>query len=131
MKKIIVIFFVLIASLGFSQTDTTVQLFADPETPPEYPGGNSEMMRFIMKNLNYPAQAREAGISGKTYIKFVVNEDGTISNIESVKKNINCPACDAEVIRVIKLMPKWKPGEINNKPIKSCVNLPMNICGIR
>lgn len=102
--------------------------FADPEIPAEYPGGISEMSKFIMKNLHYPAEIREAGISGKSYIKFIVNEDGTISNIEPVRKNINCLACDEEVIRVIKLMPKWKPAEINNKPIKSYFNLPMNIC---
>lgn len=128
MKKIFFIFFICNLSICFSQTDSLSSEFADPEIPAEYPGGISEMSKFIMKNLHYPAEILEAGISGKSYIKFIVNEDGTISNIEPVRKNINCPACDEEVIRVIKLMPKWKPAEINNKPIKSYFNLPMNIC---
>jgi periplasmic protein TonB len=131
MKKAIAIIFLLNYIFCFSQTDTAGYAFVDPETPAEYPGGVSEMSKFIMKNLHYPAAAREAGISGKSYLKFIVNEDGTISNIDVLKKVAGCPECDAEVVRVIKLMPKWKAATVNNKAIKSYFSLPLNICGMR
>lgn len=97
----------------------------------EFPGGIAEMSKFIMRNLHYPSAAREAGISGKSFLKFIITQTGEISNVEVLKKVNGCPECDAEVVRVVKSMPKWKPAYVNKKPVSCYFLLPMNICGMR
>lgn len=135
MKKSITIFFILSAAFCFSQTQTLTvtnekqnEIYTIVEEQAEFPGGVGEMGKFIMKNLHYPTVAREAGISGKSFVKFVINEKGEINNVEVFKKVNGCPECDEEVVRVVKSMPNWKPARINNKPVKCYFNLPMNIC---
>lgn len=88
------------------------------EQMPEYPGGQEAMMKFIQKNIEYPAMARESKIAGKVYTQFVVGKDGAIRNIKVIK-GIGS-GCDQEAIRVIKRMPKWKPGRQRGKvvPVK-------------
>lgn len=92
------------------------------EVMPEFPGGEEAMHKFIVKNVKYPAIDREAGIQGRVYVKFVVEVDGSITNIQvlrGVSKNI-----DAECIRVIKMMPKWKAGENHGKKVRCYYTLP-------
>jgi len=93
---------------------------------PEFPGGKTEMTKFIQKNLVIPQIAIESGISGKCFVGFIVNEDGKISNIEILKGVPGCPECDKEVIRVIKLMPTWEPGKQNGRAVKVYITLPIN-----
>lgn len=93
--------------------------------PAEFPGGINEMRKFLQEHLNYPAVAQEKGLQGKCYVRFVVSENGKISNVV-VKKGVpDCPECDTEAVRVIKLMPNWKPGEIAGKPVNSFYTLPI------
>ena len=84
------------------------------------------MAKFIQKNLQYPAMAREAGISGKCFLKFVVNENGDISNVEILKGVSGCPECDKEAIRVVKSMPKWKAAKMTGRSVKCYFNLPIS-----
>lgn len=102
------------------------EFFSVVEKMPEFPGGPMEMMRFIQKTITYPQAAKEAGASGKCFLKFVINSDGTISDIQVVKGVGKCPACDAEAIRVVKAMPKWSPGMQNGKAVNVFFNLPIN-----
>jgi protein TonB len=102
------------------------EIFTVVEEMPEFPGGAMEMMKYIQKNIQYPAMAREAGISGKCFLKFVVGGDGTISDVQVLKGVAGCPDCDKEATRVVKSMPKWKAGKQNGRSVSVFFNLPIN-----
>lgn len=102
------------------------EIFTIVEEQAEFPGGISEMAKYIQKTLQYPAMAREAGISGKCFLKFVVNENGDISNVEVLKGVPGCSDCDKEAIRVVKSMPKWKPAKMTGRSVKCYFNLPIS-----
>lgn len=102
------------------------EIFTIVEEQPEFPGGNAVMMKYLGSNIQYPAMAREAGISGKCFLKFVVNETGDVSNVEVVRGVPGCPDCDKEAVRVVKNMPKWKPGKMTGRAVKCYFTLPVN-----
>ncbi|MGE0568992.1 MAG: energy transducer TonB [Bacteroidia bacterium] len=102
------------------------EIFTIVEEQAEFPGGIAELGKYIQKTLQYPPMAREAGLSGRCFLKFVVNETGTISNVEILKGVPGCPDCDKEAIRVVKSMPKWKPAKMTGKSVKCYFNLPIN-----
>jgi protein TonB len=102
------------------------EIFTIVEENAEFPGGIPAMMKYIQNNVQYPAMAREAGISGKCFLKFVVNENGDISNVEILKGVPGCPECDKEAIRVVKSMPKWKPAKMTGRSVKCYFNLPFS-----
>ena len=102
------------------------EIFTIVEENAEFPGGLAAMMKYIQQNVQYPAMAREAGISGKCFLKFVVNETGDISNVEVLKGVPGCPDCDKEAIRVVKSMPKWKPAKMTGRAVKCYFNLPFS-----
>lgn len=93
----------------------------------EYPGGFPAMMKFIQDKFRVPDIAHDINASGKVFLKFVVGEDGSISSIKVQRGIPNCPECDKEAIRVLKMMPNWKPGKIRGKAVSSYFNLPINI----
>lgn len=84
------------------------EIFTVVESMPEYPGGEAAMRAFLGKNLKYPELANQAGISGKVYVSFVVEKDGSITDVK-VLRGIG-GGCDEEALRVVSMMPKWKPG---------------------
>lgn len=102
------------------------EIFTIVEEQAEFPGGTTAMYKYIQQNIQYPAMAREAGISGKCFLKFVVNETGEISNVEVLKGVPGCAECDREAIRVVKSMPKWKAAKMTGKSVKCFFNLPIN-----
>ncbi len=93
------------------------------DTPPEYATGSTEMSKFLVSNIKYPQSALKTGKTGTVYLNFTVLEDGTLSDIK-VKKGFDTE-CDAEAVRVAKLMPKWKPGVKDGKPVAETVVLPV------
>lgn len=78
---------------------------------PSFPGGKSAMNAYLSQNLRYPQAAIDKGITGKCWVRFKVNTDGSIQNIKITRSVANCPECDSEVIRVIQAMPKWNPAK--------------------
>jgi periplasmic protein TonB len=102
------------------------EIFTIVEEQAEFPGGVGEMVKYIQKTLQYPAMAREAGISGKCFLKFVVNETGDISDVQVLKGVPGCSDCDKEAIRVVKSMPKWKPAKMTGRSVKCYFNLPIS-----
>lgn len=102
--------------------DSTEAIFTVVETMPAYPGGEVALHKFIMDNMQYPDLAREQGLQGRVYVRFVVNTDGTISNIEVVRGVHKL--LDDEAVRVLKLMPKWAPGIQAGKTVKTQMILP-------
>ncbi len=91
---------------------------------PEFPGGNESMMKYIQENLVYPPMAIENNVQGKVICGFVVNTLGEVENVR-VLRGVS-KECDQEAIRVIRKMPKWKPGKLNGKDVKVQFNLPIN-----
>ncbi|WP_341227308.1 energy transducer TonB [uncultured Arcticibacterium sp.] len=101
-------------------------IYTAPETPAEYHGGTSELYGFIYKNFKYPSNAEKANIGGRQFVKFVVKKNGTIDDIQVIK-GIGF-GLDKELIRVLELMPKWKPAYQNDKPVNSYFTMPISIC---
>lgn len=99
------------------------EVFLQVETDPEFPGGVEAMMKFLADNIVYPQEAKDNKIEGRVIVTFVVEKDGSISSIR-VLRDIG-GGCGAEVVRVVKLMPKWKPGMQNGKPVRVQYNLPV------
>ncbi|MDH4471436.1 MAG: energy transducer TonB [Fluviicola sp.] len=95
------------------------------EELPLFPGGRSELMQYLATNLYYPQRAIEAGLEGVCWIQFMVTEDGAITKPKIMRGVVDCPECDQEAIRVIKLMPKWTPGKISGKAVNSLYNQPI------
>ena len=79
------------------------------EQQPEFPGGGSAMVKFLAENIKYPADAMEAGKGGKVFVQFVVRRDGSVNDVV-IMKSSGTPSLDNEALRVVKSMPKWKPG---------------------
>ena len=110
-------------NLLISETKSFNGTFVIVESQPEFPGGMGELMRFLQKNLRYPAAARQARVQGKVIVEFLVGTDGSISDIK-VKHSV-CPELDAEAMRVIGLMPKWRPGEQRGKAVSVRYEMPI------
>ena len=90
---------------------------------PEFPGGMGEAMKFLAKNIKYPVAAQQAKIEGRVIVQFVVERDGSISDIHAMR-GVN-PDLDAEAIRVVSLMPKWKPGKQRGKAVAVKYTMPI------
>ena len=93
------------------------------EKMPSFPGGESKLLEFIEKNTRYPREAREKGIQGRVFVSFVIEQDGSISNVE-VLHGIG-GGCDEEAVRVIKSMPKWNPGKQHGKTVRVSYRIPV------
>ena len=100
------------------------EIFKIVEEMPSFPGGEAKLMEFVGKNIKYPQIARETGIQGRVFVNFVVEPDGSVSNV-SVLRGIG-GGCDEEAMRVVKSMPKWKPGKQRGKAVRVQYMLPVN-----
>lgn len=137
-KHILLLLFFGFLSFGFSQIDESIEMvptiresdqvsdsnvvFSVVEQMPEFPGGDEARMLFLSKNIKYPRSAKEDGIQGNVYATFVVEKDGTLSDIKILRglsSDIN-----AEVIRVINLFPKWNPGKQRGKVVRVQYSMP-------
>ena len=98
-------------------------IFQVVEEMPEFPGGMGEAMKFLAKNIKYPVAAQQAKIEGRVIVQFVVERDGSISDIHAMR-GVN-PDLDAEAIRVVSLMPKWKPGKQRGKAVAVKYTMPI------
>ena len=98
-------------------------VFTVVENMPEYPGGVNACLKFIEENMKYPAEAVRKGIQGRAIIACVINEDGSISDCKVVR-SVD-PLLDAEAIRIVKMMPKWKPGMQRGKAVPVKYTLPV------
>ena len=94
-----------------------------PQVRAEFPGGMAELKKYLAANCQYPPAARDAGWQGLVMLEFVVEKDGSISQV-TVLRSV-CQALDDEAIRVVKNMPKWKPGENNGQRCRSFFQLPV------
>ena len=100
-------------------------VFVIVEKMPEFPGGQQALFKYLSENVKYPVIAQENGIQGRVICQFVVNKDGSIVDVEVVRSGGD-PSLDKEAIRVIKSMPKWKPGQQRGKPVRVKYTVPVN-----
>ncbi|MDY4628073.1 MAG: energy transducer TonB [Prevotella sp.] len=94
------------------------------EDLPKFPGGAVELMKWLTKNLRYPQDAQRNKKEGKVVVQFIVNKDGTMSNLKVVK-SAQYASLDREALRVMRKMPKWTPGVQNDKPCRTMVCIPV------
>ncbi len=129
MRNIVLILLIFTSFQLFSQVKEEINIcdtsavFIIVEEMPEFPGGQGELHKFIAQNIQYPPAARENGIQGKIYVRFVVTCDGSIERISIVRKVDDL--LEAESIRVIKSMPKWKPGKQRGQPVNVWYTAPI------
>lgn len=126
-KHVFVILFAFLMSsahfIGYSQTNND-EVFTVVEVSPSFVGGEVAMSKFLSKNLTYPKTALENNIQGTVYISFIVEADGSISNV-LIKRDIGS-GCGEEAVRVVKMMPKWIPGKQRGKTVRTQFILPVN-----
>jgi protein TonB len=99
------------------------KIFKFVEKEPKYPGGRSELFRYLRNVTEYPTSAKEAGIEGTVIVNFVVNKDGSITDVQigrGVSEKLN-----KEALRVVKNMPKWQPGKQRGKPVRVRYRVPI------
>ncbi len=99
------------------------EIFQIVEEMPSFPGGEGKLMEFVAKNIKYPQIARETGIQGRVFVGFVVEPDGSISNVKLLRGIGG--GCDEEAMRVIKSLPKWKPGKQRGKAVRVSYQIPV------
>ncbi|HPU46600.1 MAG TPA: energy transducer TonB [Bacteroidales bacterium] len=99
------------------------EIFTFVEEYPEFPGGDKALREYILNNIKYPEVARTSGITGTVYVQFVVEKDGSISDVKVVRGIGG--GCDEEAVRVVKSMPKWKPGKQRGQPVRVYFTLPI------
>ena len=104
-----------------SQSNQSV--YDQVEQMPEFPGGMPAMIEFLQTNLKYPKDAIKQQVGGRVMVMFVVETDGTLSNVRVAKKVF--PSLDSEAVRVVKTMPKWKPGKEKGRPVRVNFTLPV------
>jgi periplasmic protein TonB len=100
------------------------EFFMVVENMPEFPGGDLGLMKYIQKNVKYPPIAKEYNITGKVYVSFIVDKSGSVTNakiVRGVDKNL-----DTEALRVVKSLPKYKPGKQRGKPVRVMFTIPIN-----
>ena len=98
--------------------------FTFVQEPPEYPGGNAALLKFIAENTRYPEEAIENNIQGKVFVKFAVAADGSVTRIQ-IMRGVH-PLLDKEAERVVSTLPLWKPGRQNGRPVPVWFNVPVN-----
>lgn len=118
--------FLLFALWGFSlsiQAQNKEAIFTVVDQMPQFQGGPEGLGSFIRSNLSYPREALDNKTEGVVVAAFIVEKDGSVSNVEIVKGIGN--GCDQEVIRLIRLMPKWTPGKKDNVNVRVKLNIPV------
>ena len=141
MKKILfTALLAVVGIIGYGQTteDSNDEIFHVVEQMPEFPGGDEAFFKYLGDNLQYPIKAREAGIEGKIIVEFVVEADGSITNVlahylprrnDSQNQNASVNSLQKELeneaIRVTKAMPKWIPGKQRGKNVRVAYKYPI------
>lgn len=105
------------------EEEETEQIFMIVEDMPEFPGGEIALRKYIAENIRYPEMAKENDIQGTVYVRFVVTKSGSIGRIE-ILRGVD-PLLDKEAIRVVKTLPKWKPGKQRGKSVNVSYSMPI------
>ena len=129
MKKffslLLTIFIGLTCSYAQTNADEEEQVYNVVETMPEYPGGNDAMLRFINNQIKRYPVASNPNTRGRVVCQFIVEKDGTLSNVEVIR-SAGEPLLKSEAVRIIESMPRWTPGQHDGQPVRVLYTLPIN-----
>ena len=129
MKKLILMSMMTVLCLLTANAQKTVvsqsnqSVYDVAEQMPEFPGGMQAMIEFLQTNIKYPKDAISQKVGGRVMVMFVVETDGSLSNVRVARKVF--PSLDAEAVRVVKAMPKWKPGKEKGRLVRVNYTLPV------
>lgn len=127
MKKILLFLLLLASQCGVmtaqevNENEVGIEVL---DAPPEFNGGLNALMQYLSLSIRYPQSAQRQGIQGRVIVQFIVDKTGKVSKVEIMKSL--CHACDKEAVRVVKNMPRWKPGMKDGKPVNARYTLPIN-----
>lgn len=119
MKQLLLLIGLVFTNVAFSQekSNEDVHTFIDEEA--QFPGGYSALMKFIHQNLEYYP------VDGKLILRFIIEKDGTISEVKVIKAIDGCPECSKSAIKTLKSMPQWTPGKVRGEIVRSYFSLPI------
>ena len=100
------------------------EVFVTADKMPAFPGGEAALRESVYKNLKYPASAKENGIEGKVFVKFIVTKDGSVANV-TVTRSVD-QSLDNEAVRIVKLLPKFQPGMKDGKTVNVWYSMPIS-----
>jgi protein TonB len=127
MKKLILLVALALFCCTSAMAQTVVEddaIFVVAENAPEFPGGEDSLYAYIARNIKYPETAKKEKIEGRVFVTFVIEKDGQVSSAK-ILRDIG-GGCGEEAIRVVKNMPKWKPGTQRGNPVRFQFNLPVS-----
>lgn len=135
--KYLIQFLLILPLISFSQNDSTITfkvlkdsteqiIYEAPEILAEFPGGIFQLNRWLASEVKYPEEALNKGIQSKVYVKFIIEIDGSVSNIEIINKKQVHPLLEEEVKRVINKMPRWNPALNGGQLVRSYFIIPIN-----
>ena len=105
-------------------SDEDDEIYQIVDEMPSFPGGEAKLLEYISNNIHYPQAARENGIQGRVFVGFVVETDGSVSNVKLLQSIGG--GCDEEAVRVIKSLPRWKSGKNHGKPVRVSYQIPIS-----
>ena len=118
MKTLIILLSLCWGFESSAQADSTVaRMYA------QFPGGKEAMNALMKEQIHYPQEAYDLGIDGKCYLRFVVEADGSVGDVNVLRGVTDCPECDKEAVRFMKNLPKGIPGTVDGKPVVSYFNV--------
>ena len=123
LKYLYILPIVAICMIACTQSAKSIMSYEEVEVKPEYPGGMGELGKLLNSNLKYPLISFENGVQGEVLVQFVVDKEGNVEEV-TVCKGVD-PYLDAEALRVIKMMPKWKPGKHEGKEVNVKCTIPV------
>jgi protein TonB len=118
-----ILFTINTTAMAQNKKTSNDKVFEKVEDMPEFPGGEQAMMKFVSENVQYPEEAKEKEISGRVLVGFIVEKDGSVNEVKIVRGIGG--GCDEEAVRVVKAMPKWKPGKEKGKPVRVSYIMPI------
>ena len=123
LKYLYILPIVAICMIACTQSAKSIMSYEEVEVKPEYPGGMGELGKLLNSNLKYPLISFENGVQGEVLVQFVIDKEGNVKEV-TVFKGVD-PYLDAEALRVIKMMPKWKPGKHEGKEVNVKCTIPV------
>ena len=114
----------IVPEVGEVENSDFVDVYTIVEQMPAFPGGEEKLIEFVSKNVEYPQEAKEEGVQGRVFVGFVVEKDGSVGDVKLLRGIGH--GCDEEAVRVVKMLPKWKPGMHNGVFVRVSYQIPIN-----
>ncbi len=118
-----------VVSVKFGSTNNDIdddKVYTEVDVMPEFPGGQQALYKYLGNNLRVKVEGTEEALQGRVFVNFIIEKDGSISNVKVVKGADGCEACNKEAVRVVSSMPKWSPGKHHYNPVRVSFTIPIS-----